>query len=43
MNEIKKRLENVGFKVHTKHFTSNHQNLNGFSANETVLICNKPV
>lgn len=38
---LKNRLENVGFKVTTKHFNSEFENLNGFSAEETVLICNK--
>lgn len=39
---LKKRLENVGFKVTPKYFTSNNDNLHGFSKNETVLICRKP-
>ena len=39
---LKKRLENVGFKVTPKHFTSEYENLHGLSKNETVLICNKP-
>ena len=39
---LKKRLENVGFNVSPKHFTSDYENFNGFSQDETVLICNKP-
>jgi ubiquinone/menaquinone biosynthesis C-methylase UbiE len=40
---LKKRLEKVGFKVTPKHFTPECDNLHGFSENETVLICNKPI
>jgi len=39
---LKKRLENVGFKVNPKHFTSDYENLHGFKKDETVLICHKP-
>jgi SAM-dependent methyltransferase len=39
---LKRRLENVGFIVNLKHFTSNYENLHGFNKVETVLICNKP-
>ncbi|WP_410053446.1 class I SAM-dependent methyltransferase [Carboxylicivirga litoralis] len=37
-----KRLENVGFNVSPKHFTSDYENLHGFNKDETVLICEKP-
>jgi ubiquinone/menaquinone biosynthesis C-methylase UbiE len=39
---LKDRLENVGFKVNPKHFTSDFENLHGFIIDETVFICEKP-
>lgn len=39
---LKYRLENCGFIVDTKNYNENSRNINGFSTNETVLICKKP-
>jgi SAM-dependent methyltransferase len=40
---LKKRLENVGFKVNAELFTATIDNLHGFSTDETVLICSKVI
>lgn len=39
---LKKRLENVGFKVNINSYSLEHDNLHGFNTEETVLICEKP-
>ncbi|MCC5917002.1 MAG: methyltransferase domain-containing protein [Cryomorphaceae bacterium] len=42
VNGLKNRLENAGFNVEIKNFIEKSENLTGFSARETVLICHKP-
>ncbi|RLD68459.1 MAG: SAM-dependent methyltransferase [Bacteroidetes bacterium] len=42
INDLKIRLENVGFTVEIRNFIEKHENIHGFSERETVLICYKP-
>ena len=39
---LKKRLEHAGFQVEVNTFSAAANNLHGFAAKETVLICTKP-
>jgi SAM-dependent methyltransferase len=41
VNGLKNRLENVGFLVEVRDFVEDDENNNGFSVNETVLVCYK--
>ncbi len=38
---LRERLENVGFEVEVRSFEENPENINGFAARETVLVCHK--
>lgn len=41
VNGLKLRLENAGFRVEVRIFNENYTNINGFSEQETVLVCHK--